>query len=216
MQARQWLRRLLKPAVFLACLVPLALLVWNAFLGELGANPIETITRDTGEWTLRFLLIVLAVTPLRRLSGWTWPLRLRRMLGLFAFFYASLHFTTYVWLDQFFMWDDIVEDVIKRPFITVGFLAYVLLIPLAVTSTNAMMRRLGRNWRRLHQVIYAIGILGVIHYLWLVKADIRAPLIYGALLAMLLGYRLVVFLSKRVSASRLQAGPGRLHRHSQA
>jgi sulfoxide reductase heme-binding subunit YedZ len=182
----------IKVAVFVLALLPLARLGLYGWLGKLTANPIEFITRSTGTWTLSFVLITLAVTPLRRLADWPWLLRLRRMLGLFAFFYACLHFTTYVWLDQFFDVHGIVKDVIKRPFITVGFSAFVLLIPLAATSTNAMVRRLGaRNWQRLHYAVYAIATLGVVHYWWLVKKDVTQPLWFGAAAALLLGYRIV-------------------------
>jgi len=182
----------IKAAVFVACLMPLALLALRAWRDQLGANPIEYITRATGWWTLTFLMITLTVTPARRLLSMPWLLRLRRMLGLFAFFYASLHFTTYIWLDQFFDFSDIVKDVVKRPFITVGFTAFVLLIPLAATSTNAMVKRLGaRRWQWLHRAVYVIGTLGVIHFLWLVKKDIREPLVYALVLAVLLGARLV-------------------------
>jgi len=180
----------LKTVLFTACLIPLVMLSWSAYNNHLGANPIETITRTTGLWTLRLLLITLLVTPLRRLTGWNIVQRVRRMLGLFAFFYATLHFTTYVWLDQFFVWDDIVHDVIKRPFITIGFAGFILLLPLAATSTNAMMKRLGRRWQKLHRLAYVIPALGVLHYLWLVKADINPPLLYGAMLSVLLGVRL--------------------------
>lgn len=179
-----------KAALFAACLLPLAFLVLAGLTDGLGANPIESITRATGDWTLRFLLITLAVTPLRRLTGWHWLLRLRRMLGLYAFFYALLHFVTYVWLDQFFDPLSIARDIIKRPFITAGFTAFVLLIPLAATSTNAMVRRLGgRRWQALHRTVYAIAIVGVVHFWWLVKKDITQPLIYAAILAALLGLR---------------------------
>ncbi|MDO9189839.1 MAG: protein-methionine-sulfoxide reductase heme-binding subunit MsrQ, partial [Sulfurimicrobium sp.] len=181
----------LKISLFLACLLPLARLLWLSFNGGLGANPIEFITRSTGTWTLSFLLITLAITPLRRLSGWQWPIRVRRMLGLFAFFYACLHFTTYVWLDQFFDPTSIYQDIFKRPFITIGFASFLLLIPLAATSTQAMMRRLGgRNWHRLHRLVYLVAIGGVVHYWWLVKKDVTEPAIYAAVLALLLGYRL--------------------------
>ncbi len=190
------LRLVVKPLVFLACLLPFGWLAWDVAAGNLSANPIEDITHRTGDWTLRLLLVTLAVTPLRRLSGLTALLKLRRMLGLFAFFYACLHFTTYIWLDQQFTVTAIIEDVAERPYITVGFTAFVLLIPLAATSTNAMMRRLGRRWRRLHQLVYAIAVLGVLHYLWLVKADLREPLIYAAVLALLLGYRVWAHLNK--------------------
>ncbi len=181
--------RYLKPAIFLTCLLPLALLVWDGFHDALGANPIETITHRTGDWTLRFLLITLTMTPLRRLLGWNGALRLRRMLGLFAFFYACLHFLTYLVLDQFFDWDAIIRDIAKRPYITIGFSAFVLLIPLAVTSTKAMMRRLGRRWGQLHRLAYLVAIFGVIHYLWLVKADYLPPALYASVLAILLGLR---------------------------
>jgi sulfoxide reductase heme-binding subunit YedZ len=178
--------RLSKPLVFALCLVPLALLVTRAVTDGLGANPVEAITHTTGDWTLRLLLATLAMTPLKRLVGQPWPIRFRRMLGLFAFFYACLHLLTYAWIDQGLDWQGIVEDVVKRPYITVGFAAFVLLVPLALTSTRAMMRRLGRRWQRLHRAIYAIGILGVLHYVWLVKADLREPLIYAGILAALL------------------------------
>ena len=188
----QWLRWVVKPILFLVCLVPLTRLVWDGLHENLGANPVETIRLFTGDWTLRFLLITLAVTPLRRLTGWNAMVRVRRMLGLFAFFYAALHVISYVWLDQFFMWDLIIEDVYKRPYITVGFTAFMLLLPLALTSTNGMVRRLGgKHWQRLHRLVYAIAILGVVHFWWLVKSDIRQPLIYATVLALLLGYRLI-------------------------
>jgi methionine sulfoxide reductase heme-binding subunit len=185
--------RAIKGVVFALALLPFARLVGGFFLDRLGVNPIETITRSTGTWTLVFLLITLTVTPLRRITGWNWLLRLRRMLGLFAFFYVCLHFTTYLWLDQFFDWRGIVKDIAKRPFITVGFSAFVLLIPLAATSTNAMVKRLGAaRWLALHKLVYLIGTLGVVHYWWLVKKDITQPAIYGAVLAVLLGYRVAV------------------------
>ena len=180
-----------KPLVFLACLIPLGRLVWFAFYGGLGANPIEFVTRSTGTWTLTFLLITLSVTPLRRITGRNELIRYRRMLGLFAFFYACLHFTTYIWWDQFFDWGAIVKDVIKRPFITVGFACFVLLIPLAATSTHAMQRRLKRRWQQLHRLVYLIAIGGVVHYWWLVKKDVTQPELYASVLALLLGFRLV-------------------------
>ncbi len=200
----QWIRRVAKPVLFVLCSVPLAWLVWDGVTNNLGANPVETVRRYTGDWTLRFLLIALTVTPLRRLSGWHVVIRLRRMLGLFAFFYACLHFVSYIWLDQFFMWDAIIEDILDRPYITVGVASFLLLIPLAVTSTNGMVRRLGgRRWQRLHQLVYVIAVLGVIHFLWLVKSDISEPVIYGAILALLLGFRLFWHLRGR---SRQPAG----------
>ncbi len=191
MSPLNWIRFVVKPLLFVAALVPLALLVERALHDNLGANPIETINRYTGDWVLRFLLLTLAVTPLRKLTGWHVLVRLRRMLGLFAFFYASLHFLSWIWLDQYFDLQAILQDVAKRPFITLGFACFVLLIPLAATSTHAMVRRLGgRNWQRLHRLVYFIATGGVIHFLWLVKSDITQPLIYGALLALLLGFRL--------------------------
>ncbi|WP_068635605.1 sulfite oxidase heme-binding subunit YedZ [Thauera butanivorans] len=181
---------LVKATVFLACLVPAAQLALGWQNDTLGANPIETITRASGEWTLRLLLITLAVSPLRRYTGLHWLIRLRRMLGLFAFAYAAAHFTTYVWLDQFFDWQAIARDILDRPFITVGFAAFVLLIPLAATSSNAAIRRLGgRRWQSLHRSIYAIAILAVAHFWWLVKADLLKPFIYALILAALLGLR---------------------------
>ena len=183
----------IKAAVFAACLIPFARLGLRAWQYQLGANPIEYITRATGWWTLTLLMITLAVTPARKLLSQPWLLRLRRMLGLFAFFYASLHFTTYIWLDQFFDLNDIAKDVVKRPFITVGFTAFGLLIPLAATSTNAMVKRLGaKRWQWLHRAVYAIAVLGVTHFLWLVKKDIREPLVFIAILACLLGFRLLL------------------------
>lgn len=186
----QWIRWVVKPLVFVASLVPFALLVHDGVSNNLGANPVEAIRLYTGDWTLRFLLIVLAVTPLRRITGWNAILRLRRMLGLFAFFYACLHFVSYIWLDQHFMFDLIIEDVLDRPYITVGVLGFVLLIPLALTSTNGMIRRLGaKRWQRLHKLVYVIAIAGVTHFWWLVKSDISEPLIYALLLTLLLGLR---------------------------
>lgn len=190
-----------KPLLFLICLLPLARLVYLAFSGGLGANPIEFITRSTGTWTLVGLLITLAVTPVRRLTGRNDLIRYRRMLGVFTFFYASLHFTTYIWLDQFFDLAAIFKDVYKRPFITVGFAAFLLLLPLAITSTNAMMRRLGKRWQQLHRLVYLIGSLGVLHYVWLVKKDLTQPLIYGGVLLVLLTLRLP-FIATRLSGLR--------------
>lgn len=176
--------------IAVVCLIPLARLIVLGVTGGLGANPIEFITRSTGTWTLVGLMVTLSVTPLRRLTGQSALIRYRRMLGLFTFFYACLHFVTYIWLDQFFDPAAIVKDVIKRPFITVGFSAFIFLIPLAATSTHAMIRRLGRRWQQLHRLVYLIAILGVIHYLWLVKKDITEPVIYGVILALLLLMRL--------------------------
>jgi sulfoxide reductase heme-binding subunit YedZ len=181
----------LKPIVFIVCLVPFGQLVFNYFADNLTANPIEYITRFTGSWALFILLASLAVTPLRKLTGWNELIKLRRMLGLFAFFYAALHFATYMVLDLFFDFAAIGKDILKRPYITVGFSALVLMIPLALTSSAAMIRRLGKRWQQLHYLVYGIAILGVVHFYWLVKADIRRPVQYGAVLALLLGYRLV-------------------------
>ncbi|MDP1929674.1 MAG: protein-methionine-sulfoxide reductase heme-binding subunit MsrQ [Thiobacillus sp.] len=176
--------------VFAICLLPLVRLIVLGGSGGLGANPIEFITRSTGTWTLTGLLLTLSVTPMRRLSGRASLIRYRRMLGLFSFFYASLHFVTYIWLDQFFDPAAIARDILKRPFITVGFSAFVLLIPLAATSTQAMMRRLGRRWQLLHRLVYPVALLAVVHYLWLVKKDLTTPLIYGAVVVFLLALRL--------------------------
>lgn len=191
----------IKSTLFIVCLIPLARLALLGVTGGLGANPIEFITRSTGTWTLVFLLIVLSVTPLRRLLEMPWLLRLRRMFGLYVFFYALLHFLTYVWLDQFFSPEDIVKDVLKRPFITIGFTSFMLLIPLAITSTNAMIKRLGgKNWQQLHRFVYLIAVGGVVHYWWLVKKDVTQPQIYAVVLALLLGIRLV-FLWRKNSAA---------------
>lgn len=187
-----------KPAVFLACLVPMGLLVRKGISGQLGANPIEVITHSTGDWTLIFLCITLAITPLRRAFGAPWLIRYRRMTGLFAFFHGTLHLMTYVWLDKFFDWHEMVKDVAKRPFITAGFTAFVLMAPLAATSTAGMIRRLGgRRWQKLHRLIYASAVAGVIHYYWLVKADKRLPLRYAAIVAVLLASRVVIHLVER-------------------
>jgi sulfoxide reductase heme-binding subunit YedZ len=196
-----WKQPLLKVGTFGACLLPLAALAGQALSHNLGANPIDEITDQTGTWTLRLLLITLAVTPVRRLTGWNRLIQLRRMLGLFAFFYGSLHFLTYIWLDQFFVIEDIIADVMDRPFITVGFTSFVLLIPLAVTSTTAMIKRLGGKWwQRLHRLVYVTAIGGVVHYLWLVKADIQQPLLYGGILGVLLAYRLWDLYGRRLWA----------------
>ena len=181
--------RLYKPVIFFICLVPLILLFRNFYLDQLGANPFEVLTRNTGEWTLRFILITLAMTPLRQLSGSAWPLKLRRMLGLFSFFYVCVHLSTYLWLDHFFDWDEIITDIIKRPYITIGMLAFILLIPLAITSNKIMMRRLGKHWKSLHKLVYLISVLGVLHFLLLVKADLLEPLIYASILFLLLTLR---------------------------
>jgi sulfoxide reductase heme-binding subunit YedZ len=176
----------LKLVVFPLCLLPLGLLGWKALHGDLGANPIEVITHSTGDWTIIFLLITLSITPLRRLARQNWLIRFRRMTGLYAFFYGCLHFTTYIWLDKFFDVHEMIKDVGKRPFITVGFLGFVMLIPLAATSTQGMIRRMGKNWVKLHRLIYLTATAGVVHYWWLVKIDITKPLRYAVILAVLL------------------------------
>lgn len=186
------MHRSLKPVIFFLCLVPLSLLAWRGFHGELGANPIETITHSTGDWTLIFLLITLSITPLRKLTRQYWLISWRRMLGLFAFFYGSLHLMTYVWLDKFFDVNEMLKDIAKRKFITAGMTAFVLMIPLAVTSTKWAIRKLGgKRWQMLHRLIYFSASAGVIHYIWLVKADLKKPLEYAAVLSALLAYRLV-------------------------
>jgi methionine sulfoxide reductase heme-binding subunit len=195
--------RLAKIAIFLAALLPLAALAWRGFHDGLGANPIEVITHTTGDWTLRLILTTLAITPLRKLTRQYWLIGIRREIGLFAFFYGALHFTTYIWLDKFFDLHEMIKDVYKRPFITAGFTAFVLLIPLAITSTAGWIRRLGgKNWQRLHRLIYVSAIVGVIHYIWLVKADERKPLQYAFVLSILLLYRVwswIVEMRKRTA-----------------
>ncbi len=182
----------IKIIVFIAALLPLLWLGYGALNGGLGANPIEAVTRSLGDWALRFLLITLTVTPLRRLSGWRWPMRLRRMLGLYTFFYALLHLSSYIVLDQFFYWPEIWADIIKRPYITIGMVSFLLLIPLAVTSTNKWMRRLGRNWQRLHKLVYPIAIGAVAHNLMLVKVLSVEPLLYAGILLVLLVARVKI------------------------
>ena len=184
------MQRVAKPLIFILCLLPLVFLTINFLQDNLGANPFEVLTRSTGEWTLRFLLITLAMTPLRQLTGSPWPLRLRRMFGLFSFFYVCVHLSTYLVLDHFFDWEEILRDIIKRPYITFGMLAFVLLIPLAVTSTNKMMKRLGKSWKSLHKLVYLVAILGVLHFILLVKADLREPIIYAVILLTLFAVRL--------------------------
>ncbi len=199
--------RYLKPVIFLTCLVPLALLAWHGFHSELGANPIETITHTTGDWTLIFLLITLTVTPLRRLSRQYWLINFRRMFGLYAFFYGTLHLMTYVWLDKFFDVHEMLKDIAKRKFITAGMTAFVLMIPLAVTSTRWAIRKLGKRWQKLHRLIYFSAAAGVIHYIWLVKADLKKPLEYATVLGALLLYRLVAWLTpKTKSTQRVATG----------
>jgi sulfoxide reductase heme-binding subunit YedZ len=176
-----------RPAVFILCLSPLTWLIWGAIHNELGGNPVEYITHSTGDWTMRFLLLTLLITPLRKLSNQQYLFRFRRMLGLFAFFYGCLHFVTYIWLDQSLDMASMAKDIAKRPFITAGFAAFVALIPLAVTSTRKMIACLGgKRWQMLHRLIYFSTAAGVVHYWWLVKSDIRQPLLYGTILTVLL------------------------------
>ena len=181
---------MMKPSLFLMCLAPLGYYLWGLYSDTLGANPIETLTRGLGTWALNFLIITLSITPLRRYAGWNRLAPLRRMLGLFVFFYAALHLGTYLWLDQFFDWPAIAKDILKRPFITIGMVCFILLIPLAATSNRFGIRKLGgRRWQELHRSVYAIAVLAVLHYAWMVKADFRTPLIYAALVVFLLGLR---------------------------
>lgn len=188
----------LKAAVFLLCLVPLFWLVWQGFYGGLGANPIQALERRLGVWALRFLLIALAVTPVRQMTGWNALARLRRMLGLFAFFYVTIHLLSYVGLDEFFDWHAIGRDILKRTFITVGMAAFALLIPLAVTSTDRMARRLGgRRWRLLHRAVYGVAPLAVLHYWMMIKADHVEPFLYGLIALLLLSWRVNKSLTAR-------------------
>jgi len=193
------MHRYFKPIVFLACLVPLTRLAWLGFHKGLGANPIEFITHSTGDWTLTFLLVTLSITPLRLY----WLISFRRMLGLFAFFYGSLHLMTYVWLDKFFDVHEMLHDIAKRRFITAGMTAFALMIPLALTSTKWSIRKLGKRWQILHRLIYFSAAAGVIHYIWLVKADLKKPLEYAFVLGMLLTYRLVAGVVGRATPKRV-------------
>lgn len=187
-----WFPRWLKPVVFACALGPVAYMLIAGLLGGFGANPIEAVIRFLGDTAITMLLVALAVTPLRRLTGWTSVLRLRRMLGLFAFFYAALHVLAYVGLDQFFDWSAIGADIVKRKYITVGMATFIILMALAVTSPKGMVRRLGgRNWRRLHRLVYVSGGLAVLHYIWMIKADIQTPVVYGAVLIVLLAARVM-------------------------
>jgi sulfoxide reductase heme-binding subunit YedZ len=190
----------LQPILFLICLIPFGQLAYGASIGDLSANPIEFITRFTGSWALIILIASLAVTPLRRITGWNELIKFRRMLGLFAFFYALMHFSTYLVLDHFFDFQAIGKDIWKRPYVTAGFIGFIAMIPLAVTSSAAMIRRLGKRWQQLHRLVYLAAIAGVIHFYWLVKADISRPAQYGGVLVLLLGYRLAVKLRPRIVA----------------
>jgi methionine sulfoxide reductase heme-binding subunit len=199
-------QRYWKAIVFLACLAPLGALVWKGFNDQLGANPIEVITHSTGKWTLGFLLITLSITPLRRLTGRPWLIKFRRMLGLFAFFYASLHLTTYVWLDKFFDVHEMMKDIEKRKFITIGFAAFCALMPLAVTSTSGWIRRLGgKRWQALHRLVYLSALAGVIHFAWAVKKDLTQPIEFGTVLAVLLAYRVFFWLRPKTQVTPMRS-----------
>lgn len=195
-------RKWIKAAIFALCLVPVGRLSWLALRGALGANPIEYVTHDTGDWTLIFIVLTLSVTPARKLLAQPQLIRFRRMLGLFAFFYGCLHLSTYLVLDKFFDISEILQDVGRRRFITIGFTGFVLMIPLTLTSTAGWIRRLGgRRWQMLHRLVYATAVCGVVHYYWLVKSDIRKPASYGIVVLLLLGYRLAVLLKGKWSRS---------------
>ena len=203
----QRIRWVAKPLVFLLCLTPLFWLAWQAVAGGLGANPIEATNRFLGDWALRFLLIALAVTPLKAVLDLPVLIRFRRMLGLYAFFYVFLHLSSYIGLDQFFAWGEIWADIVKRNYITVGMVAFALLAPLALTSTKGMVKRLGgRRWNKLHMLVYPAAILAVVHFFMMVKADIREPLFYACVLAVLLGFRLVVWARQRSRRRPSQSG----------
>jgi sulfoxide reductase heme-binding subunit YedZ len=180
----------IKAGLFVAALLPLARLFWLGFHDDLTANPVEFVERSTGTWALVSLMVTLSFTPLRLVTGVAWQIQLRRMTGLFMYFYACLHFATYIWLDHWFFWEEIAADIVKHPYVLVGFSAFVLATPLAITSNRAMMLKLGANWKKLHMLVYPIAILGVLHFWWLVKKDIREPLMYALVLALLLGIRL--------------------------
>lgn len=180
---------IIKTLVFTLCLLPLARLIYLGIQDSLGANPIEFIERSTGYWALTMLLLTLSLTPIRLLTGRVWQLQLRRMLGLLMFTYACLHLTIYIWLDYSFMWDEIVKDVIKHPYVLVGSTAFLLSIPLALTSNQYMMKKLRERWKTLHRLVYLIAVLGVLHFLWLVKKDVREPLLFIVILSVLLGLR---------------------------
>jgi len=187
----------LKLAIFLLCLIPLLRLFWLAFHDDLTANPVEFVERSTGYWSLFMLLATLSLSPIRLLSGRSWQLQYRRMLGLFMFFYACLHVLAYLWLDYAFDWADIVKDIIKHPYVLVGASAFILTLPLAVTSNNAMIRLLRERWKQLHKLVYVIAVLAVVHFLWLVKKDLREPMLYAAILALLLGIRIYYKVARR-------------------
>ena len=181
--------RVFKILIFIICLAPISVLFYKLYIDELGANPFEALTRESGEWTLRLLLVTLSLTPLRLLIKKNWPLKFRRMLGLFVFFYASIHLMTYIWFDQFFDWYEIWIDIVKRPFITMGMLSWIILLPLAITSANKIKKRVGRYWKKLHQLVYLIGCLVLLHYFMLVKADYWWPILYSLVFIILMSVR---------------------------
>ncbi len=196
-------RRWLKAVVFLLCLAPAGYLGWLFYVEDLTANPLEYITHFTGDWSIRLICVTLAITPLRKLLGAPDLIRFRRMIGLYAFFYGSLHFLTYLWLDRLFDFRDLAKDITKRPFITMGFASFVLMLPLALTSTAGWIRRIGgKKWRTLHRLVYLSGIAAVVHYYWLVKSDVRLPLLYGGILGVLLIYRAGAWMSARIRSAR--------------
>lgn len=190
--------RFVKPALFSVCLLPVTCYTFWFFTDSLGANPIEAVTRRTGDWALRILLITLAISPFRRLTGWNRLAQYRRMLGLFAFFYGCVHLSLYIVLDKFFDFREILDDVIKRPFITAGFTSFILLLPLVITSTHKMIEILQHRWIQLHRLVYLIAMLAVLHFWWMVKIDTREPAIYAIILAALLGFRLVFYLQRKM------------------
>ena len=210
MTQTQLVRRVLKPVVFAACLVPFLWLAYRTYQGDLGANPIETITNTTGIWTLRFIVITLAITPVRWLTKWNPIINFRRMIGLFAFFYGTVHFMIYFVLDRSLMFDGLWEDIVKRPYITMGFSGFVLMIPLALTSTKGWIRRLGGyRWNLLHRLIYFTSVFAVIHYWWKVKLDVTDPMFYAAIVAVLLSVRLFRWLAKRQASATARTAPAR-------
>ena len=202
----QLVRRVIKPVVFISCLLPFSWLVYSAFWGDLGANPVETITNETGIWTLRLIVATIAITPLRWVTKWNPIINFRRMIGLFAFFYATIHFMIYFILDRSLMFDGLWEDIVKRPYITAGFTGFVLMIPLAITSTKGWIRRLGgQRWNTLHKAVYITAAAAVVHYWWKVKLDVTDPMIYAAIVAVLLGARIMRWFTRRQTAGATRA-----------
>ena len=200
--SRQTIRWLIKPIIFIISLLPVSVLLLGILNDDLGPNPIEMLTHQTGLWGLYFLLITLAVTPLRMMTGMVWLMSLRRMFGLFAFFYACLHLSVYFWLDQYFSWPAIFEDILKRPYITVGFTAWLLLLPLALTSTKSAIRRLGNKWQKLHRLVYLAALLVILHFVWLVKADYAEPIFYLTIFLILMAFRTRLFAARQQSTAQ--------------